>query len=290
MDWQALAFNGGLMFACITINAHPQTSLPILASVNHAFFSGLDDLLAKLDLCGHARIGPCTFTDLLDDTFSKWFEIDFVSFISNTALEKKPFDSGVLAEIVVGLMFCYLQHNECSYLLMDMDPDAYDPPLPEITDNINRSLKKFFGSLRPGKNFETNEVNCKYLGVELYCFGRTVKTPHKSDQFWRSLVPSEKPIDPRVLKSLAEPYTIKIIVGSTKLKKIRCFIEGLDGEFRVDFLENSFAGGYPIPETIMKVSAVLVNRTCYIFQLMGTPEYPPYLTVKEGYQLGSFNF
>lgn len=278
------------MIACMIIKAHPDTNLPILASVSHAFFSGLDALLVKMDLCGHARIAPYTFSDALESPCSKWFAIDFASFIANAAPEKQPFDSVVLAEVVVGLLSCFLQHGECSYMLMGMDPDSFDPPLPEITDEIMRSLHKFFSALKPGRNYEADEVCCKYEGIELNCFNKSIKTPPKGDLFWANLAPSEKPIDPRNFKHLAEPYTMKLIVGSSKPKKIRSLIQGMDGEFRVEFLVDSFAGEYPIPETIIEVSAVLVNRTCYVFSLLGKPEYPPYVMIKDGYQLDSLLF
>lgn len=280
------------MIACLTIHAHPETNLPILSSVFHAFFSGLDGLMVKMDLSGIVRIAPCTFSEVLEDSHSRFFEFSFVSFIREAALCKQAFDSSVLAEVVLKLLACYLRHGECCYTLMDMDPDAYDPPLPAITDDVMQSLKKFFIGLKPGKNFEGNEYNYGYIGIELNSRNNSISTPPKGDPFWFRLSPTAQSTEPRDLRPLAEPTKIKLIVGSANFKKLRCHIDGMDGEFKIVFFDGCFENEHAIHETIIEANAVLVDRYCYVFTLLKRPEYPPFLAIKEGYQLNPslFNF
>lgn len=265
----------------LLVRVKNKPDLRVVTAVSNQFFHGLGNLLDNLDLTGSIRIFPEATTGSIDTSLVRCFSLDFVSFVQATETRKKKIDNEELTEFVIRVLQCFLLNADFSYKKLEIDPYEYDPSITVDEENLFECLQGLFWPLKPGKKYIYNdEFECKYEGITIFYRSYEIPTPPATDKFWIKIKPVKKEIAINELRRHAEELDLTLSKVSTNGKNYG-YIDGIDCEYEIKFIENCFSNYYKLLDTKVSVIGSLLNKTCYVFEIIDKPKYPYYITINQ---------
>lgn len=224
----------------------------------------IEAIVKNIFYARHPLFAPiAAFDDIIGSVIS--FRVDCIDPIPDPPPNGKlRFNTDEIQRFIILLLKGVVNHEILSLKNIGIDPEAYDPKLSEITEDLNQSLNNFYFYTSQFINYFSFKL--KYKGLEFIAPG----PEHKVWQRYKSM-DSEPSL--QYLRDHSDFRSLKILsMGQNSLKG---HLDGntplIPAKFVGDAAEVKFG---EILRTILKGMVCLHNEKCYFTEISDVI-YPP---------------